>query len=106
MPASWNELTADGKPPGQDGWGSYVLLVDCPHGQSLAIEALGQRTASRLFVNGQEVAAHGEPGPSPQQSHAAVYNRVPITREFACPLRLTLHISNFDHRAGGFVRSR
>ncbi|WP_299796194.1 response regulator [Ramlibacter sp.] len=104
VPGSWNELTADGKPPGQDGWGSYVLLVDCPRGQSLAIEALGERTASRLFVNGAPVAAHGAPGPSPQRSRAAVYNRVPITREFACPLRLTLHLSNFDHRAGGFVR--
>ncbi|MDB5943603.1 MAG: hypothetical protein JWQ13_3169 [Ramlibacter sp.] len=104
VPSSWNALAADGKPPGQDGWGSYVLLVDCPRRQSLAVEAVGQRTASRLFVNGTPVAAHGEPGPSPAASWAAVHNRVPVSREFACPLRLTLHVSNFDHRAGGFVR--
>lgn len=104
VPQSWNELTADGKPPGEKGWGSYLLQVDCPRGQSLAVDAVGQRTASRLFINGTEVAAHGEPGPSAQASWAAVHARVPITREFACPLRITLHISNFDHRAGGFVR--
>lgn len=104
VPSSWNHLGAAGKPPGEDGWGSYVLLVDCPRGQSLAVEATGQRTASRLFVNGAEVAAHGEPGPSTAASHAAVHTRIPISREFACPLRLTLHVSNFDHRAGGFVR--
>ncbi|GAB3666433.1 response regulator [Ramlibacter alkalitolerans] len=102
VPSSWN--TIDGKPAGENGWGSYVLQVNCPVGASLAIEAVGQRTASRLFVNGTEVAAHGRPGPSAQASWAAVHNRVPITREFACPLRLTLQISNFDHRAGGFVR--
>ncbi|MDB5915313.1 MAG: hybrid sensor histidine kinase/response regulator [Ramlibacter sp.] len=104
VPSSWNELSADGKPAGENGWGSYALLVNCPQGQSAAIEAAGQRTASRLFVNGTLVAQHGEPGPTPDQSRAAVHNRVPITHEFACPLRLTLHVSNFDHRGGGFVR--
>lgn len=104
VPSSWNNLAADGKPPGQDGWGSFVLRLDCPAGQSLAVEAPGQRTASRLFVNGVEVATHGRPGPSPEASEAAVHNRIPISREFPCPLRLTLHLSNFDHRAGGFVR--
>jgi signal transduction histidine kinase/DNA-binding response OmpR family regulator len=104
VPASWNELRADGKPPGENGWGSYVLQVDCPRGQALAVEAVPQRTASRLFVNGEAVAAHGEPGPSAEAGTGAVYTRVPISREFACPLRLTLHVSNFEHRAGGFVR--
>jgi len=102
VPSSWNGIA--GKPAGENGWGSYVLRVDCPAGTALVVEAVGQRTASRLFVNGTEVAAHGRPGPSPQASWAAVYQRVPLTREFACPLRVTLHVSNFDHRAGGFVR--
>ena len=102
VPSSWNDLP--GKPPGENGWGTYVLRVNCPAGQSLALEAVGQRTASRLFVNGVEVAAHGQPGPGPQASHAAVHSRIPITREFPCPLRLTLHVSNFDHRGGGMVR--
>jgi signal transduction histidine kinase/ActR/RegA family two-component response regulator len=105
VPSSWNDATAGGKPAGQNnGWGSYVLQVNCPAGQSLAVEAFGQRTASRLYVNGTLVAQHGEPGPSAAQTWAAVHNRVPITRSFPCPLRLTLHVSNFDHRAGGFVR--
>lgn len=104
VPDSWNDLVADGKPPGQDGWGSFVMQLDCPAGQSLAVEAPGQRTASRLFVNGVAVATHGQPGPSAEASEAAVHNRIPISREFLCPLRLTLHVSNFDHRAGGFVR--
>lgn len=101
---SWNDLTADGKTPGPNGWGSYVLKVNCPPGESLAVEPVGQRTAARLFVNGELVAAHGTPGPSAQESWAAVFNRVPISHEFACPLRITLHVSNFDHRGGGFVR--
>lgn len=104
VPSNWNDLTADGKPHGENGWGSYVLQVDCPQGKSLAIEAMGERTASRLFVNGTLVAQHGTPGPDAAHNEAAIHNRVPITREFACPLRVTLHVANYDHRAGGFVR--
>ncbi|RYF18745.1 MAG: HAMP domain-containing histidine kinase, partial [Comamonadaceae bacterium] len=104
VPASWNDLAAGGKPPGPDGWGSYVLQVDCPAGSAMAVEAVGQRTASRLFINGELVAAHGEVGASEKASRAAVHTRIPTSREFACPLRITLHVSNFEHRAGGFVR--
>ncbi|MBK6009311.1 response regulator [Ramlibacter ginsenosidimutans] len=104
VPSHWNELTADGKPRGENGWGSYVLQVDCPRGQSLAVEAMGERTTSRLFINGTLVAQHGTPAPDAAHNQAAIYNRVPITPEFACPLRLTLHVANYDHRAGGFVR--
>lgn len=104
VPSSWNETGADGKPDGPDGWGSYVLLADCPAGSTLAVEAVGQRTASRLFVNGELVAAHGEVGTTAGSSRAAIHTRIPISREFACPLRITLHVSNFEHRAGGFVR--
>jgi two-component system, sensor histidine kinase ChiS len=104
VPSNWNELTAGGKPRGENGWGSYVLQVDCPRGESLAVEAVGERTTSRLFINGTLVAQHGTPGPDAAHNRAAIYNRVPITREFACPLHLTLHVANYDHRAGGFVR--
>src|SRR5438128_2486548 len=52
VPSSWNAATAGGKPAGaNNGWGSYVLQVNCPAGQAMAIEALHQRTATRLFVN-------------------------------------------------------
>jgi len=104
VPSIWNDLTADGKPRGENGFASYALQVNCPAGEALAVEAVGQRTTSRLFVNGTEVAAHGVPGPSPATAHAAVHHRVPITAEFPCPLRITLHVANFAHRAGGFVR--
>jgi signal transduction histidine kinase/CheY-like chemotaxis protein len=104
VPMPWNDVTADGKPPGENGWGSYVLQVDCPAGRRLAVEALGERTASRLFINGHLVAQHGQLGNSADTTAAAVHNRVPLTEEFPCPLRLTLHVANFEHRAGGFVR--
>lgn len=104
VPAPWNGVRADGKPEGENGFGSYVLQLDCPAAQRLAIEAVGQRTASRLYVNGTLVASHGRLGTSADTTAAAIHNRVPLSDEFACPLRLTLHVANHEHRAGGFVR--
>src|SRR5206468_11281179 len=37
VPGIWNELAADGKPPGPDGAATYTLLVRCPEGQQLAL---------------------------------------------------------------------
>ncbi|TWO66962.1 response regulator [Caenimonas sedimenti] len=105
VPGSWNELTAGGKPPGTDGWGSYTLQVDCPAGQQYALAVAGQRTAARVFVNGTLVASQGEPGTSPETTRPAVHNRVPLSQQFACPLRITVHLADFSHRAGGFVRA-
>lgn len=105
VPGSWNELTAGGKPVGTDGWGSYTLRVDCPAGQQYALAVAGQRTAMRVFVNGALVASQGEPGTSAETTRPAIHNRTPVTQQFACPLRVTVHMANFAHRAGGFVRA-
>jgi hypothetical protein len=95
VPSSWNGIA--GKPSGQDGWGSYVLQVNCPAGESLAVERRASAppracssTASRWRARAARAVRAGELGGRPRP--------VPVTREFACPLRLTLHVSNFDHR--------
>ena len=100
----WNDTTADGKPPGPDGWGSYAVRIDCPAGQHYALQAGGERTATRMFVNGEMVTAYGEPGPTRDAARPMVH-RTALTRAFECPLRITVHISNYSHRAGGMVRA-
>lgn len=105
VPGSWNAVTADGKPPGTDGFGSYTLLVKCPAGQQLALAVPAQRTAMRLFVNGRLAASQGVPSESPALAHPAIGQRATLTESFACPLRVTVHLSNYSHRAGGLVRA-
>jgi len=104
VPAPWNELGADGKPPGPDGFGSYSLRLRCPAGERLALSVPPQRTAMRLFVNGKLVASQGLPGASPAQARPAIGSRAVLTDAFPCPLRIVVHVSNYAHRAGGFVR--
>ncbi|MBI2770193.1 MAG: response regulator [Burkholderiales bacterium] len=105
VPGSWNEITADGKAPGTDGYASYTLLVQCDPGQKLALLVPAQRTALLLYVNGELVARQGEPGKSADAARPAVGGRALLTEAHACPMRLVAHLSNFSHRAGGFVRA-
>lgn len=105
VPGVWNTVGADGKAPGPDGWGSYGLEVRCPAGHQLALSVPPQRTAMRVFVNGQLVATQGTPGTSAQDARPAIGRRAVLTESFPCPLRITMHVSNFSHRAGGIVRT-
>jgi len=104
VPGDWNELAAGGKPPGPDGWATYALQVRCPEGTRLAVAMPMQRTAARLYVNGRLATAQGSPGATAADTEAAIGPRVLLTPPQACPLRLTVHIANHAHRAGGFIR--
>ena len=104
VPQDWNDQPGSGKPPGPEGWGTYRLRVDCPAGQRLALLVPSERTSLRLYANGERIASQGEPGVSRGTTRAAVNDRNVITRQVDCPLRLTAHVANFDHRAGGLVR--
>lgn len=105
VPGSWASVTADGKAPGSDGHASYSLQVLCDPGQQLALLVPMERTAHRLYVNGRLVARQGVPGPSPAAAFGAVQRRAQVTAAFACPLNIVMHLSSYEHRAGGFVRS-
>ena len=105
VPAPWNDLTADGKPAGPDGFASYSLDVRCPAGKQLALSVPAQRTAMRLYVNGRLAASQGEPGRSATQARPAIARRAVLTDPFACPLHIVVHLSNWSHRSGGFVRA-
>nr|WP_255428073.1 response regulator [Ramlibacter cellulosilyticus] len=105
VPGIWNELRVDGKPPGPDGFASYSLVVRCPEGQQLALSVPPQRTAMRTYINGRLVAAQGMPGTSEDEAQPAIGRRAQLTDSYPCPLRVTMHLSNWSHRAGGVIRA-
>ncbi len=105
VPDPWNSVTGDGKAPGPDGFGSYTLQVNCPAGRQLALLVPTERTAMRVYVNGQLAASQGEPGKTPESARPAVGRRAVLTDPFACPLHIVVHVSNWSHREGGMVRA-
>jgi signal transduction histidine kinase/CheY-like chemotaxis protein len=104
VPGSWNGVTAAGKPAGPDGWGSYQLQVDCPAGERVALAVPAERTAVRLYVNGELAMQQGEPGRDAASTRPAIRGRAAVTAQATCPLQLVMHVANYSHRAGGFVR--
>jgi signal transduction histidine kinase/CheY-like chemotaxis protein len=104
VPGIWNQLEADHKPAGPDGYATYRLQVLCPAGRQLALSVPPQRTAMRLYVNGRLVASQGTPGTTQAEAQPAIGRRAVLTDSFACPLRVTMHLSNWSHRAGGVIR--
>ncbi|MDB5858296.1 MAG: hypothetical protein JWQ76_1985 [Ramlibacter sp.] len=105
VPSKWNEITSGGKPKGTEGYGTYTLQVNCRPGQQLALMVPAQRTAMRLYVNGRLASSQGEPGKSAAEARPAIGRRAKLTESYACPLRITAHVSNYEHRAGGLVRA-
>ncbi len=105
VPGAWNDVAAPGKPPGPDGWATYGLEVQCPVGERLAVAVPAQRSAMAFYINGELAARQGVPGTRAADARPAIGPRAILTEPYACPLRLTVHVSNWSHRTGGLVRA-
>ncbi|MBI5276876.1 MAG: response regulator [Burkholderiales bacterium] len=105
VPAPWSRAAGEGPAGSADGFATYRLAVRCPAGEQLAVAMPAQRTAWRLYVNGELAASQGAPGTSAETARPAIGGRANLTQPYACPLQLTVHMSNFSHRAGGMVRA-
>ena len=104
VPGSWNSFLVDGKPIGGRGYGSYGLHVLLPDdGTPLAMRVLHFDSAHRLFVNGRIVHEAGVVGTTQETTTGGLLPAVidlPQTRD----LNIVVHVSNFQHRNGGFPR--
>lgn len=105
VPSAWTDLPDPQKALQGEGFATYTLEVRCPAGRQLALSIPAQRSAVHLFVNGRLAATQGVPGATSAEAVAAIRGRTVMTDAFDCPLRITAHVSNFSHRAGGMVRA-
>ncbi|MCG8615574.1 MAG: ATP-binding protein [Desulfobacterales bacterium] len=107
-PGVWNKTDVRGEPiPGQ-GFATYRLIVELPPavddiGIDLGLKFLDMATSFRVFVNGIEIAAAGEPGLTIGQTTPAYTPRVsPLPHALLTPkTELLIHVSNFHHWQGG-----
>ncbi|MBI2772776.1 MAG: PAS domain-containing protein [Burkholderiales bacterium] len=101
VPGSWNELQA----AGAYGFASYRLTVLCGQASGLALNLPVQHSAVHWYANGQLVARQGDPGTSAGTAAPAPVQQIVHLDGQACPLNIVAHVSNFDMRRGGLVRS-
>lgn len=105
VPGAWHGLAAAGISLGSHGYGTYRLNIRCTNAQGLTLFIPNQHSAMRLHVNGRELARQGVPGTSADNTRPAVGQQYVPLGDVACPLQVTVHVSNFDHRRGGLVRA-
>ncbi|CAN5606541.1 hypothetical protein BH11PSE7_BH11PSE7_17880 [soil metagenome] len=105
VPGSWNDVPRNGEPMGGNGYGTYRLNINCTEARDLALAMPMQHSALRLYVNGRAVASQGTPGPTKALSRPASLQQIVHLDDQPCPLRLVAHVSNFDIRRGGLMRS-
>lgn len=108
VPDNWKKHFPDGKDNGY-GYGTYYLKILVPKDKNLdyEIRALSIRTASKFFVNGEEIAANGIVSDNPQIHEG---DPVPIRAKLKATengeIELFIQVSNYDHLfAGGIAKS-
>ncbi|MNU89070.1 Sensor histidine kinase YpdA [compost metagenome] len=104
VPGNWDNLTGTGS---SIGYGTYRLrvLLD-PSERMYGIRVTGIQTASRLYVNGQELGGMGRPSVSKEDNKA---RNVPYTVFFQSSkpeVEILIHVSNFQlPTTGGIIQS-
>lgn len=105
VPGDWTGVPTAAGPMGGQGHGTYRLTINCYQARGLALSLPMQHSATRLHVNGRVVAGQGVPGTSKPLARAAAIQQIVHLDDQPCPLRLVVHVSNFDIRKGGLMRS-
>ncbi|MFC2098462.1 sensor histidine kinase [Bacteroidota bacterium] len=89
------------------GYGSYRLRILLPEGfnQNIVIDMPVFDVAVRVYFDGQEMYTSGRPGTSEELSEAAYLPATIFHLPATDTMEILLHVSNFQHRRGGFWKS-
>lgn len=106
VPGAWNNVPVEnGKAEGR-GYASYRLRVLLkPEHPGLALRVVHFDSSYRLYLNGTLISEAGRPAETEGESRAARRPLVLTNLPDATELDFILHISNYQHRNGGFPRT-
>lgn len=104
LPGSWNGINVEGESLPASGHASFrhrVELGDAPP-DTLMLRVPMVYSAYRLYVDGERVAAVGEPAASAAEARADYGERRIRIENPGRELELVFHVSNYSSRAAGF----
>lgn len=105
VPGPWNDAKVGGGTAGAFGRATYRLTILCGQAPRLALRLPVQHSAARWYVNGTRVAMQGNPGASAQVAQPGQLLQIAHLGNATCPLNVVVHVSNYDIRRGGLMRS-
>jgi len=107
VPGYWIDYSDDEISFPGTGFASYRLLILLPEGfnQAIGFDVPVFDAAVTVFLDGTELYSSGKPGNSEKTSEAAYQPSTLIYQPVSDTLQVLLHVSNFQHRRGGFWKS-
>jgi len=103
IPGPWNTyLNEDGS---ADGAGTYRLVIKVPEDRVYAIKTRTIRMASRVYLNGQATIRMGNPSINREDFERDSKYRVGAGNSLNREIELILHVSNYDYKVGGIIKS-
>jgi PAS domain S-box-containing protein len=102
VPGPWNRFMPDGI---AEGFGTYAVTIACDSASGLGLSFPVEHSAVHWYVNGRLVSRQGDPAPSADAAHPAAVQRIVQLVDVRCPLHVVAHVSNFEARRGGLMRS-
>lgn len=102
FPTLWKKTNVNGKNFPSNGYASYEVTVLLPkHSNLLGLQVPDVYTSYRLFINGKEFAAAGNPDSIPKRAIPKWLNKTAELNFSSDTLHMVLHIANYWHSKGG-----
>ena len=107
VPSYWTSYGNPEHPFPGKGYASYHLRILLPAGfhGDIGFDVPVFDAAVRMYLDGQEILSSGRPGTSESTSEAGYSPAILVYRPLSDTLDILLHVSNFQHRRGGFWKS-
>jgi signal transduction histidine kinase/CheY-like chemotaxis protein len=104
LPSVWDAATTHNNFSNSIGYASFsVIIKNYTKGEPLALQMPDVFSSYKLFINGKEAAANGQPGTTKENSKPYWQTKIVDLPE-ADSLELVLQVANFWHSKGGVYK--
>lgn len=106
VPEKWNAYISNTGKKQAKGYATYRLQALVPEGQEAvyALRTLNIRTASRVFLNGQEIGNSGLPAATSSQGKANNIPYMGFAPVDGGNLEIIVQVANYSYSSGGIVQ--
>lgn len=101
LPSAWNGRTINGATLGTDGFATFRVRIQLPGPGRYALRTLFDKTAFRLWIDGEELIANGTITDSPQTTIPASQARLATFTARTNSVDLTLQLASTNYYVGG-----
>lgn len=100
VPGNWNKYNSNTRP-----YGTYRLLIEVPEDDRYGLLMGKIRHSSRIYINGVEVGANGNPTENMQEYQYSDTKYMVFAESINKRLEVVIQVANYKYPTGGIVHS-